>query len=208
MAKNKTIAVLTVLVGAAIVVALMRFNMSNYFGEHYILVNTIGLLWVPMIFIFLIARDDPSRFGFSMSSGKAWFPTLLLFAGVMVFLVPASRMDVFQMRYPLDPMAMRSPQDFLFAEVKWGLYFFCWEFFFRGFLLFGLHRAIGWPAVIVQALAFGVMHYGKPTPEFIVSFPAGIILGLLALRSRSFFPCFLLHWASAVTFDVLVIWAR
>jgi hypothetical protein len=45
-------------------------------------------------------------------------------------------------------------------------------------------------------------------PEFYGSFVAGIALGWLAVRGRSFLPCFALHWAIAFTFDVLVIQAR
>jgi membrane protease YdiL (CAAX protease family) len=52
------------------------------------------------------------------------------------------------------------------------------------------------------------MHYGKPHIEMIVSFPAGLILGLLALRAKSFLPCFVLHFAAALTFDILVIGSR
>ncbi|MBM3494419.1 MAG: CPBP family intramembrane metalloprotease, partial [Armatimonadetes bacterium] len=44
-----------------------------------------------------------------------------------------------------------------------------------------------------------------PTPEIVGSFAAGLILGVLALRGRSFMPCFALHWACAATFDLMVI---
>jgi membrane protease YdiL (CAAX protease family) len=209
--KGRLSGILIALVGAGVVAWLWRFNKVTPYGEHYLVVNILALLWVPMMFIFLIAKDDPGRYGFTFSSAdwkRSWLPTLLLFAGVMVFLLPASRMQSFQQYYPIDPMATTSLNAFIFFELSYGLYLFCWEFFFRGFLLFGLQKSIGWAAVLPQAIAFGLLHYGKPTPEFIVSFPAGIILGLLALRGRSFFPCFLLHWASALTFDLLVIWAR
>lgn len=61
---------------------------------------------------------------------------------------------------------------------------------------------------MIQALLFGIMHIGKPLQEVFGSFIAGIILGVLALRSRSFLPCFWLHWARSATFDLLVIRAR
>ena len=96
----------------------------------------------------------------------------------------------------------------LYAEASYGLYLFCWEFFFRGYLLFGLLRSIGWAAVIVQAIAFGLLHLGKPTSEVAASFGAGIVLGILALNAKSFAPCFLLHWASSVAFDLLVVAGR
>jgi membrane protease YdiL (CAAX protease family) len=89
----------------------------------------------------------------------------------------------------------------------YGLYLFCWEFFFRGFLLFGLSRSLGpWVAVFAQMIAFGVMHHGKP--EFLGSFVSGAALGILALRSKSFMPCFVLHWTISILFDVLAIMAK
>jgi membrane protease YdiL (CAAX protease family) len=208
--KGRNIGILTTLVGLAVLVALFRFNRSTPYGEHYVVGNLIGLLWVPMLFIFFVARDEPARFGFCLGdSWKAWWPTLLLYAGVLVFLVPASRMGMYRDFYPLEGRAVVSTwQSFVFYEARWGLYFFCWEFFFRGFLLFGLHRFIGWWAVLLQALAFGIMHFGKVPTEFVAAFPAGIILGMLALRSKSFLPSFVLHFAAALTFDVLVIWTR
>lgn len=209
MRRNRTITILTAVIGAAILTFLFRFNLRNPFGEHYLLVNSMLLLWLPMLAIFFVAREEPSRFGFALGeSWSAWWPTLLLFAGILVLEIPASRMAEFQRYYPLERETSYSWQAFLFSEAKWGMYFFCWEFFFRGFLLFGLQRAIGWWAVLVQAIAFGIMHWTKVPAEFILSFPAGIILGALALRARSFLPCFLLHWSAAVAFDLLVIWSR
>jgi membrane protease YdiL (CAAX protease family) len=85
---------------------------------------------------------------------------------------------------------------------------FAWEFFFRGYLLFGLARTIGWWAILVQTAAFGLMHYTKVPMEFYASFLAGIILGWLAFRGKSFLPCFILHWLVSVAFDVMIVLAR
>ena len=209
MARARWTGILTFLVGVATLVALFRFNEANAYGEHYLVVNVICLFWIPMTAVFLLAREEPSRFGFTSGESRGvWLWTLLLYGGALVFLIPASRKPGFQLYYPMDKTAADSIAAFAYSAAKWGVYFFCWEFFFRGFLLFGLQRSIGWAAVVVQAIAFGMMHYGKLTPEFAASFPAGLILGLLALRARSFFPCFVLHWVSALTFDLLVIWAQ
>ena len=58
------------------------------------------------------------------------------------------------------------------------------------------------------SIGFGIMHIGKPMPEVYGSFIAGLALGWLAVRARSFYPCFLLHWAISITFDLLTIYAR
>jgi membrane protease YdiL (CAAX protease family) len=85
---------------------------------------------------------------------------------------------------------------------------FCWEFFFRGYLLFGLARTVKWLAVIVQAVVFGALHWYKVPLELAASFGAGIVLGILALRAKSFLPCFALHWLVSVSFDVLILVSR
>ena len=206
MGRSRTNGLLTALVGAGVVTALMRFNLVHGYGDRYFLTNMIGLLFVPMMYIFLVAREEPAHYGFAFGdTGRVWLFVVILFAGAIAVFLPASRLHGFQSFYPIVPATRQSLSGFVLFEVTFGLYLFCGEFFFRGFLLFGLQRAIGWPAVIVQAIAFGMMHYGNPMPELIVSFPTGIILGMLALRARSFFPCFVLHWASAVSFDLLVM---
>ena len=92
---------------------------------------------------------------------------------------------------------------FLYWELSYGFYFFLWEWFFRGFLLFGLRRGFGRHAIWLQAIPFGLLHWGKPPLEMASAFPGGLLLGLLAWRAESFLPCFALHWAIAATMDVL-----
>lgn len=209
-------------VGAAAVAALFVFNKRATHYNQYIVGNLIGLFWVPVLSIFFVLREDAAKFGFRMGgSGRLWALTALLFAGLLVLMVPASRWQVFQdyypffRRFPEYSGAFRSspglkffaadPLNAAYAEASYGMYLFCWEFFFRGYLLMGLARSVGWFAVIVQAAAFGLLHAGKPGVEFLASFPAGLILGALALNAKSFVPGFVLHWAASVTFDVLVL---
>jgi membrane protease YdiL (CAAX protease family) len=61
-------------------------------------------------------------------------------------------------------------------------------------------------AVLVQVAPFTVMHFGKPELEALGSVVAGVALGLLALRTRSFWYGALTHAVVAVTMDVLGAW--
>jgi len=77
-------------------------------------------------------------------------------------------------------------------------YMLGWEFLFRGFLLFGLAgnnpsllRLL--TAVTFSTLLFGASHWGKPLPELLGSFLAGLILCGIAWRTRSLFAPVLLH---------------
>lgn len=206
--RNRWMSLLVGIVGAAILVGLFRFNQTNTTYEEYLVTNVTALFFLPILLIMLVGREEPSDFGFTLGDARRGFwLAAILFVGIMPLLIIASKMSEFQAYYPIQKWATRSVRDLGYFELSYGMYLFCWEFFFRGFLLFGLYRTIGWPSVFAQAIVFGIMHYGKPMPEMVASFGAGIVLGLLALRAKSFVPGFILHWMVAVTFDLLVILA-
>jgi len=101
----------------------------------------------------------------------------------------------------------------LYYELAMGFYMFGWEFFFRGFLLFGLQKTWlrTWGAVFVQAGLFALLHWSwkahaaKPGLEVLTAFPGGLILGALALKTRSFLYGYLVHWGISVTLDLFLL---
>ncbi len=187
--------------------------------EYYLTGNLIALIFIPLLIIFFVFRENAADFGFGVGESKrVWWIVGIFFAAMFVILIPASRMGGFQNSYPIFRLfhpfgdSISFPENNMMALfygwASYGLYMFGWEFFFRGYLLFGLEKTIGWFAIILQAVPFMLLHVGKPTPEIIAAFPAGIILGIIALRARSFLPCFVLHWAVSISFDILVLVRR
>lgn len=81
--------------------------------------------------------------------------------------------------------------------VKWT----AWEFFFRGFMLFGFRRDLGAAAVLVSTMPFTIMHAGKPEAEMLSAFLGGMILCAIALKSRSIWPGVIIHSLVATTMD-------
>jgi CAAX protease family protein len=69
---------------------------------------------------------------------------------------------------------------------------FCEEAFFRGFVFPGLRRgmSVGW-AILVSSLLFAVAH--ADPGSFPVLFVIGLALAFLRWRTRSLWPCILLH---------------
>lgn len=188
---------------------LFIYNTKFETYEQYITVNIVCLLWVPIVYILIAENKSPADFGFSpVESVRGYRLVGILYAAALPLFIIAAQMPVFRQYYPIQKQAAYDWGFFGYYELTYGMYLFCWEFFFRGFMLFGISRSIGWFAVIPQAVAFGIMHIGKPGPEIFASFAAGLILGIIALRSKSFVPCFVLHWASALTFDLLVILSK
>jgi membrane protease YdiL (CAAX protease family) len=133
---------------------------------------------------------------------------LVAAVGMLAVVAVAGRTTLFQAMYPLRALVREEPRYLLYYELSYGFYFFCWEWFFRGFLLFGLARGVGRWAILLQAVPFGFLHWGKPWPEIAGSFVAGLILGELALRARSFLPCFALHWLIALGMDLSALLQR
>jgi uncharacterized protein len=204
------------LTGIVITWALFRFNQNANSYYYYLIGNLIGLFFVPILIITLLFRDEPRDYGFGYSdSGRAWWIVAILFAVTLPALLILSHRHGYQSYYPFfrhfndmpGTLAEASKwRVFLFAEAAFGLYLLCWEFFFRGYLLFGLMSSFGWWAVILQAIPFGIMHFGKP--EFVMSFFGGIILGAVAARARSILPAFVLHFAVSLTLDLLILRSR
>ena len=213
MDKRKLATVVVALFGAMIVAALLRFNTQPQSYERYLVGNVVGLLWIPMLTIFFILRDDVDSYGFGPTRSKnVWMWVLGL--AVLIILAEAlvARWPRYQEYYPMyRQFGLGSGNGIdihtlVYFELTYGMYLFCWEFFFRGYLLFGFAQTVGWRAVVLQAIPFGIMHYGKP--EFAVSFMGGLILGILAYRAKSFLPAFVLHWTAAISLDLLVVFVR
>jgi membrane protease YdiL (CAAX protease family) len=215
------------LVGVAVTAALWSFNRQSSPYSHYILGNIMGLFWVPMLTIVFLFREGPEKFGFTLGfDKKGIWPAVGIMFGVLMAVILVFRVfrwPEFQAYYPIfrhfsDYSGVFGRSDVspfaidygaaIFALASYGMYLFFWEFFFRGYLLQGLERSIGLWAVLLQAVAFGLLHIGKPPVEVFSSFAAGIILGILALRAKSFIPGFVLHWGVSLCFDLLVIAGR
>ena len=81
--------------------------------------------------------------------------------------------------------------------VKWT----AWEFFFRGFMLFGFRRDLGASAILISTIPFVIMHVGKPEAEVFSAFVGGMILCAIALKSRSIWPGVIIHSMVATTMD-------
>ncbi|MCC6444323.1 MAG: CPBP family intramembrane metalloprotease [Armatimonadetes bacterium] len=186
--------------------------------ERYILANNAALLWIPSLIILLLFRQPMEAYGLGLGDGrKSRAFTLWMCLAMIPLLFIASRMGDFQKYYPIYrrfgsfstyPPYPSPLLNLLYFEMSYGFYLFCWEFFFRGYLLNGMKPRIGWWAVPVQALAFGLMHYGKPMPEMLLSFVGGSILGWVALECRSTLPCFGIHWFISVLLDIFVLQSR
>jgi membrane protease YdiL (CAAX protease family) len=166
----------------------------------------IGYVIVPSIVILLMPGERFRDYGFSVKgfSKHVWI-YVALYLAVLPLVVFVSFTHPFQQTYPFYKLANRSHGDFVAWELMYALQFLSLEFFFRGFLLHGLKRAIGAHAIWVMVVPYCMIHFGKPVAETLGAIFAGLILGTLALRTRSIWCGVLIHISVAVTMDMLAM---
>jgi membrane protease YdiL (CAAX protease family) len=166
----------------------------------------VGYVIVPML---VLACLPGKRIRDYHLSPRGFFKHLwvyvALFAAVLPFVLVASTTTAFRHTYPFYRLANRSVLDLVMWEALYALQFLSLEFFFRGFILHGLRRALGANAIFVMLVPYCMIHYGKPLPETLGAIGAGVILGTLAMRTRSIWGGVLIHVGVATTMDVLAL---
>ena len=149
----------------------------------------IYYLLVPLASSLLLFRDKPWDYGIRIGR---WKPALILtivgLAAMLAIVYGASRMPQFSSYYRTQVM------DWPDLILDAALYIFAWEFLFRGYMLFGLEKSIGKSAIFVQAIPFVLLHLSKPFLETLGCIPLGFIFGYISYRTRSFLPCFIIHF--------------
>jgi membrane protease YdiL (CAAX protease family) len=174
------------------------------FLERLLVVGT--LYGLSPFLLFFAFKHTPKDYGIGIGNPKSWLMDVLFFYLLfLVVLVVAFKFTGLKEVYPLSRRAAQSVGYFMIYQTVQLWYMIGWEFFFRGFMLFGLEPKFGRMSVLIQAMAFGLAHFKKPQIEAYGAVIAGIFLGLIALRSRSFLPCILLHYMVVLTADILGI---
>jgi hypothetical protein len=124
--------------------------------------------------------------------------------GLLALLVPlialASTQHDFLQVYPkvqilgfLNGYAQPSWPWRLLYELSYGLDFLGIELFFRGLLVIGVLRYAGTDAILPMAAFYCTIHFGKPMGECITSFFGGLVLGVLAARTRTILGGLIVH---------------
>ncbi len=170
-------------------------------------INFLVLFCVPAFVIVFVRREPLSRYGLRWGDVATWGRYFLVFFVAMVPLVLiVSRTPDFHQYYPRFAPARDHVGYFLLSAAGWLVYFFAWEWFFRGFMLFSLAPRLGaGVAILAQMIPFTMMHYTKLEAEAWAAIVCGIALGLMAFRGKSFIGTWLLHWSVATFMDLIVL---
>ncbi len=136
-----------------------------------------------------------------------WIYGLCLSVVVPLMFLVAQQSD-FGTYYPFYKHSSRSLFDLGVWEAIYWAQFFALEFFFRGWMVAALRPSLGSAAIFVMSVPYCMIHYGKPYLEAHGAVVAGVVLGSLAMKTRSIYAGFLLHISVAVGMDLLSLYKR
>jgi len=164
-----------------------------------------GFFLVPAL-VLMLMRERVSSYGLQTRgfAQHAWiylgFYTLVLGTVIVV-----SYEDTFSTYYPFYSDASRSWYDFWAWEAIYAVQFFSLEFFFRGFWVKAGKTQMGSHAIYAMVVPYCMIHFGKPYLETNGAIIAGVVLGTLALRTRSIWAGFLIHVSVAISMDLAAL---
>ena len=174
-----------------------------YWGTTSVLLRAV----VPAGIILWALGDSPCNWGYRIKGTLRHVPAYgLMYLVMLPILVWISSTESFLTYYPFYDRAAEGGSAFWLYELGYAFQFVGIEAFFRGFLTFGLARRFGLLGIAIMTVPYTMIHFGKPAPEAFAAIIAGLALGYLALRSKSFVPGVFLHVGVAITMDMLVLW--
>ncbi len=153
-----------------------------------VLDRTLLYLIIPVGIILIVFRQPMRDFGFQLGDWQAGavltLGSAVILAPILWFVVQGSPAMVDYYRHA--PLTSRL---FWFTLLE----LIGWEFFFRGFILFGYQPAFGDHALWLQAVPFALAHLGKPGLETLTTLFGGFFFGWVARRTRSVIYPVLIH---------------
>jgi hypothetical protein len=173
------------------------------------------LVLLPMLTAWFGARLSPRATGVRIRGiGRDGITYLILFLLFVPVVYLVSRDKAFQDTYPFFRPARWAQGDrtlgwdFVLFEIVYCSQFFAVEYFFRGFMVIGLKRYLGWASVLVMLAPYCMIHYYKPMPEAMGAIGAGLVLGTLSWRTETIMWGWALHYGVALTMDMLGLYHR
>ncbi len=192
----------------------ITFGDANYFENHFLqyfahiefhawykwiyhhLSSLLMFAIVPMIFINYFLKENWNEYGIGIGDWKFGLKaTIIAFLILPLPLYISSHNPEHLQTYPLVKLDVHSPSEIFWWTLFMLPHYIGWEFFFRGFIGFGMKKHYGgFLAIMLQTILTTLEHIGKPTGEIIGAIPAGIYLGLLTYRTNSIWWAVLFHW--------------
>lgn len=173
----------------------------GHFLSCFVLLGVLPALAVKLVF-----RERLRDYGVGPGIPGRTVRTLAFFAPIfLVAAYAASKDPQVLSKFPINPLAGSTPAMFALHAITYGLFYVGWEFYFRGFLLFGLRDSLGAAnAVLIQTMASALLHIGSPAAETFGSIFGGLLWGILALRTRSLLSGLVQHYLLGIALDAFI----
>jgi len=225
---KKDIKTYILLLSAPLLLTLYRYHgYAEYFGKYFPdmkanpLYDLYAHFWqffvfffllfiIPLLLIKFVFRENLKNYGFTIGDIKTG--SILVIITALLIIIPVvwlgSALPDVRREYPLAKILLqRHDLIFIYESFYVMFYYIAWEFFFRGFLLFGLKERFGaFNAILIQTISSCLIHIGKPEGEILGAIFLGIVFGIIALRSKSIWYVFILHSLLGVLSDIFIIY--
>jgi hypothetical protein len=181
---------------------------------YKLIINSTGfvLLGIPCAIYWAFAdRKREPLYGLHAKGVVLW-PYFILILLMLPLLFAAGTQPDFQSMYPraahlwiprTDPAWLSGT---LAYESIYSLDYVVTEFFFRGFLILPFARIVGPKAILPMCAFYVAIHFDKPLGECISSFFGGLVLGILAWRTRSIYGGVIVHLGIALGMELVGWW--
>ncbi|MCU0373288.1 MAG: CPBP family intramembrane metalloprotease [Ignavibacteria bacterium] len=218
-AKNLDFKTVYIFVSVALIIFIsLTFSSPAFYLDHigdsklfsriyWFLTDGLIMFIVPVLSVKFIFKEKISEYGLAVGDFKFGMITAAVFYSVMLVIVwIVSASPEFIVAYPQGGTELKKNlQLFVIYELCIFIYMLGWEFLWRGYMLFGLFKKLGYYSIFIQMIPFFILHKGKPDIELFASIFAGIILGIQAIRSRSFIYSWMLHCFVMLSIDLISV---
>jgi len=180
----------------------------DYYSNIFQFAGFFGLMFViPVLLVKYVFKERLSDYGLSLGNYKLGLKWLLALPIIAIVLFFAVKSPDISSEYPLAKSIIANRGLIFSYELAYLLlYYIAWEFFFRGFLIFGLAPKFGAVnAILIQTISSCLIHIGKPVGEIIGSIIVGVLFGLIAFKTKSIWYLVILHAAIGILTDLFVV---
>lgn len=176
-----------------------RGNTRFLWMTRYLGATTIGI--VPMVVLMLTTGKGFEEYGLAFKNhglSLAWIGGLALIIIPMNFF--NSKKEKNLAFYPNVREKEWTKKMVFTNALTWVSYLFGYELMFRGLLLFGTVTLLGeWPAIILNAAIYALVHVPKNLEETIGAIPLGVVLCLITLTTGTIWVAFFVHITLALS---------
>lgn len=178
----------------------------NFYAQVYTSISFLFFFFLlPLVFNYLFKLGEDRETGLGKfnvkDSFKAYLPLIIVMLPIVWIATSSPGFYKFYPLYRPDSIKM-----FLIYELIYATQFIGIEYFFRGFGLFRAEKIMPGYGIAIMVIPYSFVHIHKPFPEAIGSIGAGIVLGHLALRSKSIWPGVFTHVAIALAADTFSLY--